>query len=111
MINTVKGAARQLPKGDIGLLFLRVPTAWIGPDLEENFVDALAEGTRQTTRIGAIISAIDKPHLSTETTASVSRHFHYFATPDCPEHIWSFCMQFRQLWDAELTLWAPEPPF
>ena len=111
VIKTVKRAAEQLPRGDVGLLFLRVPTAWIGPSLEEHFADALDEGTRQTTRVGAIISAIDKPHLNTETTASVSRHFHYFATPKCPEHIWSFCMRLRQLWDAGLTQMAPEPPF
>jgi hypothetical protein len=111
VINTVKNAARQLPSGEVGLLFLRVPTAWVGPALEESFVDALAEGTRQTTRVGAIITAIDKPHLNTENTASVSRHFHYFATPECPEHIWSFCMRFKQFWDAEVNLMAPEPPF
>jgi hypothetical protein len=79
--------------------------------MEENFVDALTEGTRQTSRIGAIISVIDKPHLSTETTGSVSRHFHYFSIPECPEHIWSFCMSFKQLWDAGWTQMAPEPPF
>jgi hypothetical protein len=111
VINTVKGAARQLPSGEVGLLFLRVPTAWVGPALEENFVDALAEGTRQTRRVGAIITAVDKPHLNTENTASVSRHFHYFAVPGCPEHIWSFCMRFRQFWDAGVNLMAPEPPF
>lgn len=111
VINTVKRAAEQLPRGDVGLLFLRVPTAWIGPRLEEQFADGLHEGTRQTNRVGAVISAIDKSHLNTETTASVSRHFHYFATPECPEHIWSFCMRFREFWDAGLTQMAPEPPF
>lgn len=111
VINTMKHAAGQLPRGDAGLLFLRVPTAWISPRLEEEFTDALREGTRQTTRIGAVISVIDKPHLNTDTTASVSRHFHYFATPECPEHIWSFCMRLRQFWDCGFTQMAPEPPF
>lgn len=111
VIGTIKGAAAQLPKDDIGLLFLRVPTAWVGPALERDFADALGEGLRQTSRIGAVISAIDKPHLITEKAAQVSRHFHYFATPECPEHIWTFCMHLKQLWDSGLTQMAPDPPF
>jgi hypothetical protein len=111
VIQTIKGAAKQLPKGDVGLLFFRVPTAWVGPHLEATYADTLAEGTRQTSRIGAIVSVIDKPHMTGDTTGTVSRHLHYFATPECPDHIWAFCMRLRQLWDAGMTQMAPEPPF
>ena len=57
VVNTVKAAARQLPKGRTGLLFIRIPTAWIGSQLEAEYTDALAEGVRQTSRVGAIITA------------------------------------------------------
>ncbi|MEU1808175.1 hypothetical protein [Micromonospora aurantiaca (nom. illeg.)] len=111
VINTVRAAARQFPKGGVGLLFLRIPTAWVGPRLEADYTNVLAEATRQTSRIGAVVTVIDKPHLLTEKTASVSRHFDLFATTKCPDHIWQFCRRLTQLWDAGLTHMAPDPPF
>ena len=111
VINTIKGAARQLPKGDTGLLFFRMPFLWVGPHLEDVYADVLAEATRQTSRIGAIVTVIDKPHLKDQRFASVSRHFHVFATEACPEHIFSFCMRLRQFHQAGLTHMAPEAPF
>ncbi len=111
VINTVKAAAKQFPKGDVGLLFIRVPTAWVGPVLEAEYVNALAEGTRNTARIGAIITALDKPHLTSASTASVSRHFDCFNAPDCPDYIWDFCLQFKSLQDAEVNYLAAQPPF
>ncbi|MHA4945693.1 hypothetical protein ACX27O_00075 [Micromonospora sp. SD19] len=111
VINTVKGAARQIPKNDTGLLFFRIPTAWVGPELEEAYADVLAEATRQTSRIGAIVTVIDKPYLKGEKFASVSRHLHFFATGMCPDHIWSFCNRLRTLHDSGMTQMAPDPPF
>ncbi|MET7951986.1 hypothetical protein [Micromonospora sp. NPDC005324] len=111
VINTVKGAAKQLPKGDTGLLFFRVPFLWVGPHLEEIYTDVLGKATRQTSRIGAIVTVIDKPHLKDERFASVSRHFHLFATEECPDHIFSFCMRLKQFHEAEWTHMAPEAPF
>jgi hypothetical protein len=93
------------------LLFLRIPTAWVGPELEDGFSDALAEGTRQTRRIGAILTAIDKVHIKTSNTATVERFFDYFTTPECPERIQSFCMRLRQFWEDGLTQLAPRQPF
>jgi hypothetical protein len=111
VVNTVKAAARQLPKGRTGLLLIRVPSAWIGPRLEAEYSEALAEGVRQTSRVGAIISVLDKVHLLAGNSANVARHFDYFASHNCPDHIWDFCMRFRQYWDAGLTQMAPAPPF
>ena len=107
--NTVRSAARQLPKGEVGLLFIRVPFAWVSHRLEDEFSEALMEGTRQTTRLGAIIAVIDKPSLSEGDP--VNRFLDYFREPDCPEYIWEFCMRLRQLWDAEVTQMAPRAPF
>lgn len=58
---TVKKAAAQLPRGKKGLLFVRVPTGWVSPRLEEAYVDALAEDTRQTSRLGAVVRAAPRP--------------------------------------------------
>ncbi|MGB3762209.1 MAG: hypothetical protein WA966_03230 [Ornithinimicrobium sp.] len=107
--NTVKGAARQLPKNEVGLLFVRIPYAWVGLQLEEEFSEALMEGTRQTTRLGAIIAVIDKPSLTNGDP--VNRVLDYFREPGCPDHIWDFCMRLRQFWDANLTHAAPRAPF
>jgi hypothetical protein len=63
IIQTVRQAARQLLRGECGILFIRVPSAWIGGRLEAEYGDALIEGSRQTSRIGVVITAIDKPHI------------------------------------------------
>lgn len=92
-------------------LFLRVPTAWVGPALEDGFSDALTEGTRQTRRIGAILAATDKVHITPSNTATVECFFDYSATSECPEYLQAFCIRFRQFWGDGLTQLAPRQPF
>jgi hypothetical protein len=112
VINTVKGAATQLPKGSKGIVFLRIPTAWIGSELEEKFPDVLAEATRQTSRVGVVITAIDKVHLNTDVTAGhVTRHFHYFMHDDCPDDLWTACLHLKEILDRDWTYFAPSAPF
>lgn len=107
--NTVRAAATQLPKGHVGVLFIRIPYGWVGHQLEEEFSFALAEGTRQTTRIGAVVAVIDKPSLSEGDP--VDRFLTYFREPECPDYIWEFCMRLRVYWDGWMTGMAPNSPF
>jgi hypothetical protein len=111
IVNTVKGAARQLPKGRTGLLFIRIPTSWAVLDFDKEYRAALTEGVRQTSRVGAIISVLDKPYLLPGNSANVIRNFHYFRSSKCPRHIWDFCMRFREFRKAEFLLMAPRLPF
>jgi hypothetical protein len=112
VINTVKGAASQLPRGGKGIVFLRLPTPWLGPELEETYADALTEATRQTSRVGAVITAIDKQHLNEDQTAGhVTRVFDYFMVPDCPEELWTACMHLKEILDSDLDIFAPPAPF
>lgn len=112
IINTVKGAANQLPKGDKGFVFLRIPSFWVGPQLEDEFAGALAEATRQTSRVAAVITAIDKMHLNADATAGhVTRHHHFFRQHECPDAFWDACLHLKDLLDRELTHFAPSPPF
>jgi hypothetical protein len=110
--STVRAAAKQLPKGEQGILFIRVPFAWIGGALEDFYADALSEGTRQTRRIGAVVTAIDKPHLNPDKkNGEVTRVFDYFREPDCNSEIWDFVLLFKAFRDAELPYMAPPVPF
>jgi hypothetical protein len=112
VINTVKGAATQLPRGSKGTVFVRIPSAWVGTELEEKYADALTEATRQTSRVGAVISAIDKIHLNDDATAGhVTRHFHFFKHNDCPRELWRACLDLKEVLERDLTLFAPSPPF
>ena len=113
LIRTVKGAATQFPKGEQGILFMRIPTGWVGSRLEDSYVDALADGSRQTSRIGAVISWIDKPLLRSPDSSfgHVTTHLHYFKHPDCNAALWDFCLTLKGLWEADLFLLAPDAPF
>lgn len=91
---------------------MRIPTGWVGTELEEKYSDALAEGSRQTSRIAVIITAIDKPHLRPDSRFGyVTRNFHFFKHADCPDVIWQHCLVFKHLWENNLTDFGPSPPF
>jgi hypothetical protein len=93
-------------------VFVRVPLAWSGAELEARYADALAEATRQTSRVGAVITAIDKVHLNDVATAGhVTTQFHFFKHNECPSELWRVCMHLKEFLDQDLTFLAPSPPF
>ncbi|WP_435972284.1 hypothetical protein [Streptomyces sp. Qhu_M48] len=59
----LKKAATQLPEEEIGWVFLRIPSAWVGSCLEDGYHEMLHDAVRQTSKIGAVFTAIDKLHL------------------------------------------------
>lgn len=112
VIRTVKGAARQLPLGSTGIVVLRIPTAWVGRELEETYADALGEATRQTTRVGAVITAIDKPHLNrTQTAGHIERVYDFFMSDGCSEELWNACLHLKEIVESDFSFFAPSPPF
>jgi hypothetical protein len=112
VVRTVRGAARQLPKGQKGIVLLRIPNAWVGRQLEEQYNDWLREATRQTSRVGAVVTAIDKPHLNEAgTQGHVDRHYDFFCHPDCPDELWKYCLWLKVSLDLDRTHLAPMPPF
>ncbi len=103
VVSTVKAAARQFPKGSAGLVILRVPFAWVGPRLEEIYPDALAEATRQTSRVAAVISAIDKAHLAAgQRRGSVSRHWDCFMAAGAPPAAAEQCLEIFRFLESDL---------
>ena len=112
VIRTVKGAARQLPSGSTGIVVLRIPTAWVGRELEDTYADALGEATRQTSRVGAVITAIDKPHLNRGQSAGhIGRVYDFFMADGCSEELWNACLYLKEIVDSDLSFFAPSPPF
>jgi hypothetical protein len=80
-----------MPSGGAGVVFLRIPPARVGPALEEYCADALYEATRQSSRIEAIISAIDKPSLTSSSIRNVTGVFHTFRRSDSlSDDVWEF---------------------
>lgn len=112
LINTIEEARKQLPADSKGIVFLRIPPWWVGRKLEEEYSDALADATRQTSRIGAVITVVDKVHLNDEQTSGhVARHYHLFNHSDCPAELWEVCLHLKDVLDRGLTMLAPSPPF
>lgn len=109
---TIKAAAGQLPKGRQGIIFIRLPFGWVGPRLEAEYNDALADRVRQTSRVGAIMTVIDKPTLSADgRSGSVTRVFSPFAAPECPPDTWDFLLFMKDTYEAGLHGMAPGAPF
>lgn len=112
VLHTVRRAVRQLPKEQKGIVFLRIPSAWIGRRLEEEYNAWLGEATRQTSRVGAVVTAIDKPHLNAAgTQGHVVRHYTFFRHATCPDELWDYCMWLKQCLELDLIQLAPSSPF
>lgn len=112
VISTVKGAATQFPKGSKGIVFVRIPSTWTGTEVEDSYPNALVKATRQTSRVGAVITVIDKMALNNDETAGhVTRHYHFFKHDDCPDDLWGACLHLKEVLERDLTFFAPSPPF
>ena len=112
VISTIKQAAKQMPSGGAGVVFLRIPPAWVGPTLEERYADALHEATRQSSRIEAIISVIDKPSLTSGSTGNVTSVFHTFRRSDpLSDDVWEFARLFADVMEIDELRLGPVAPF
>ncbi|TSD47965.1 hypothetical protein FFI94_018795 [Rhodococcus sp. KBS0724] len=108
---TIKRAGSQLPKGQTGFVFMRIPMPWVGPLLEEHYNEYLHSATRSSTRISVVFTAIDKLGRNADGTTSITRFWDYFKTENCPEQDWKIAMNFRSLHDGEFLEMAPRLPF
>lgn len=112
VINTVKGAARQLPKGTTGWLFLRIPFSWLGRALEDTLAECLGEGLRQTSRVGAVFVAVDKLSLSGDhRSGGVRRHWYLHLTDSGEDILGERALLLHRLLEAGLDNLAPRAPF
>ncbi|MGW0367132.1 hypothetical protein [Streptomyces sp. NPDC002990] len=108
----LKKAATQLPRGEIGWVFLRIPTAWVGGRLEEEYPEMLHHAVRQTSRIGAVFTAIDKFRLNADRgKVSTSRFWHYFPSDDAPPALRKTSFDLFRLLDQGMDYFAPRAPF
>ena len=55
--NSIEHARKQLPKNQLGLVFLRIPQEWIRPGSKEIIDKAVLRKLRQTQRIVAVVLA------------------------------------------------------
>ncbi|MEV7123742.1 hypothetical protein [Kitasatospora griseola] len=110
--NTARDAIEQLPKGKVGWLFMQLPAAWIGPRLEEEYPDILHEALRQTSRVGAVFTAIDRPHYDpARGTFRLTRGWHFFGHPRAPQPLRDAALLLKQLLDEDMDYFAPHAPF
>ena len=113
---TIKDASGQIPQGQIGFLFLRIPPRWVGPELEAIFhdymADALTSRDESSTRhrISVVFSAVDKVYGSPQEV-TVSRHWDLVKAEHCPPHDWEVALQLKQFDESGLTHMAPAAPF
>jgi hypothetical protein len=111
--NTLRTAAAQMPPGSAGWVFLRIPAAWVGPRLEAGYGDAVFEGVRQTSRIAAVFTAIDKVHLSSDRrSASVQRVWDNFPCPNGPDPLEKVALGLYRFIEHDMDYhFAPQAPF
>ncbi|MFD6218905.1 hypothetical protein, partial [Nocardia salmonicida] len=113
---TIKQASEQIPQGQTGFLFLRIPFRWGGPALEANLHDYLADAlisrddNSTRYRISVVFSAVDKVY-GRPNDVTVSRVWDVFKADLCPAIDWDLALRLKQLNDADLTFMAPDTPF
>jgi hypothetical protein len=110
--NTLKSAAKQLPKGSVGWVFMRIPWTWIGSRLEDEYPEAIYEGIRQTSRIGTAFSAVDKVHInSDQSAATIRRVWHLYLSEDLDGWLRELSITLFRFLENEFNNFAPRAPF
>ncbi|MGA5629851.1 hypothetical protein ACPCTH_33820 [Streptomyces cellulosae] len=110
--NTVKGAVKQLPRGRVGWLFIHVPTAWVRPGRSDEYHEALYEALRQTSRVGVVFTAVDKPFHDQE--AGKIRHrrsWDLYKDDGASQELWEAALLLRDLLVKRWDFFAPRAPF
>ncbi|WP_330286794.1 hypothetical protein [Streptomyces sp. NBC_00576] len=110
--NTVKGAAKQLPRNQVGWLFIHVPTAWVSPGRGDEYHEALFEALRHTSRIGVVFTAVDKPFH--DKKAGKIRHRRFwdpYKDEGASQELWEAALLLRDFLDKGWDFFAPRAPF
>ncbi|WP_024756045.1 hypothetical protein [Streptomyces exfoliatus] len=110
--NTAKDAARQLPRGHVGWLFIHVPTTWVRPGRGDEYHEALYDGLRQTSRVGVVFTAVDKPFHDEEAGRFHHRRFWDLYKDDgASQELWEAALLLRDLLNKGWDFFAPRAPF
>ncbi|AGK81540.1 hypothetical protein SFUL_6660 [Streptomyces microflavus DSM 40593] len=110
--NTVKGAAKQLPRGHVGWLFIHVPTTWVRPGRGDEYHEALYDGLRQTSRVGVVFTAVDKPFPDEEAGRFRHRRFwDLYKDDSASQELWEAALLLRDLLNKGWDFFAPRAPF
>mgnify|MGYP005988510177 CR=1 FL=1 len=114
---TIKKASEQIPDGQSGFVFLRLPPAWAGRGLEDDYTEYLAAAltprAEKSTRgrVSVVFSAVDKLSSSAEGRVVVTRVWQPFMSDACPPEDWKLAMDLKKFQEAGLTGMAPAAPF
>lgn len=112
VLNTVKGAVKQLPRGQVGWLFVHVPTAWVRPGRSDEYYEAIHEALRQTSRVGVVFTAVDKPSRDKEAGKIRHRRFWDLYKDDgASQELWEAALLLREFLERDWDFFAPRAPF
>lgn len=112
VLKSIKRAATQLPRGEIGWVFLRIPGAWLGSRLEGEYIDTLSEAVSRTSRIGAVFTALDVFRRGKEQRlVSFERRWIYFARPEIPDGLAMAGSSLHRFLADGVDEFAPRAPF
>jgi hypothetical protein len=110
--NTVKHAVKQLPRGQVSWLFMHIPTAWVRPGLGDEYNETLYEALRQTSRVGVVFTAVDKPFHDEDAGKIRHRRFWDLYRHDAAsQELWEAALLLRDLLGKEMDFFAPRAPF
>jgi hypothetical protein len=72
----------------------------------------LHEALRQTSRVSAVFTAIDKPFLDEERgKVRINRVWHPYGNPEVSQPLWDAGLLLEELLDSEMERSAPRAPF
>ncbi|AMY56450.1 hypothetical protein A3L23_05152 (plasmid) [Rhodococcoides fascians D188] len=115
--SSIKDASEQIPEGESGFVFLRLPPAWVGQGFEDTYADYLGAALRPRaekstrSRVSVVFSAVDKISTSPGGRKVVTRVWQPFKSEWCPQDDWKLAMDLKQFQEAGLTAMAPPDPF
>ncbi|QKW66133.1 hypothetical protein HUT15_37095 (plasmid) [Streptomyces sp. NA03103] len=110
--NTVKGATKQLPRGHVGWLFVHVPTAWVRRGRSDEYHEALFGALRQTSRIGVVFTAVDRPfHDEAAGKIRHPRSWDLYLDERASQELRQAALLLRELLDKGWDFFVPSAPF
>lgn len=114
LLNTIRGARKQLPAGGLGTIFLKLPQAWAtDPDYQGEVVKVFDSFFRNTSRVHAVVTVWDiiTHDAANEKSWSWKPGRAVYRSPTIDRLLDELLGHYELLWGQPFDLAGPNAPF
>lgn len=105
--NTLDRARKQLPKGGVGLVFMRIPRSWVTGQTLQELESEVVRSLRNTSRVQAVILVWDELASRTGTTMRFESRQRVIPRDDIHDEVARLLGFLQQAWLSEWDAIGP----